>query len=156
MKLLFDENLSYKLARRLADIFPDSLPVRDVGLKATDDPLVWDYAKDNDFMIVSKDADMHDLSLVFGNPPKVVWVRLGNCSTRQVEELLRRDFDVIKSFYEDDFRFIASFTITPRPTSHCTEARNSDFLKNPAFYILAYVAAVSRSVSSAVKTCGRI
>lgn len=102
MKLLFDENLSYKLARRLADIFPDSLPVRDVGLKATDDPLVWDYAKDNDFMIVSKDADMHDLSLVFGNPPKVVWVRLGNCSTRQVEELLRRDFDVIKSFYEDD------------------------------------------------------
>jgi predicted nuclease of predicted toxin-antitoxin system len=53
-------------------------------------------------MIVSKDADMHDLSLVFGNPPKVVWLRLGNCSTRQVEELLRRDFDVIKLFYEDD------------------------------------------------------
>jgi predicted nuclease of predicted toxin-antitoxin system len=53
-------------------------------------------------MIVSKDADMHDLSLVFGNPPKVVWVRLGNCSTRQVEELLRREFGVIKLFYEDD------------------------------------------------------
>jgi predicted nuclease of predicted toxin-antitoxin system len=102
MKLLFDENLSHKLARSLVDIFPNSLHVRDVGLKATDDPLVWDYAKDNDFMIVSKDADMHDLSLLFGNPPKVVWVRLGNCSTRQVEELFRRDFDVIRSFYEDD------------------------------------------------------
>ena len=101
MKLLFDENLSHKLARRLADLFPDSAHVRDVGLKATDDPLVWDYARDNDFMIVSKDADMHDLSLVFGNPPKVVWIRLGNCSTRQVEELLRRDFSVIKLFYED-------------------------------------------------------
>lgn len=71
-------------------------------MKATDDPIVWDYAKDNDFMIVSKDVDMHDLSLVFGNPPKVVWLRLGNCSTRQVEELLRRDFEVIKLFYEDD------------------------------------------------------
>jgi hypothetical protein len=53
LKLLFDENLPHKLARRLADIFPDSLHVRDVGLKVTDDPLVWDYAKDNDFMIVS-------------------------------------------------------------------------------------------------------
>jgi predicted nuclease of predicted toxin-antitoxin system len=102
VKLLFDENLSHKLARCLAGIFPDSVHVRDVGLKATDDPHVWDYARDNDFMIVSKDADMHDLSLVFGNPPKVVWVGLGNCSTRQVEGLLRREFDVIKLFYEDD------------------------------------------------------
>lgn len=72
-------------------------------MKATADPLVWDYAKDNGFMIVSKDADMHDLSLVFGNPPKVVWLRLGNCSTSQVENLLRRDFNVIKLFYEDDY-----------------------------------------------------
>ena len=102
MKLLFDENLLHKLASRLAELFPDSVHVRDVSLKATNDPLVWDYARDNDFMIVSKDADMHDLSLVFGNPPKVVWVRLGNCSTRQVEELLRREFDVINLFYQDD------------------------------------------------------
>ena len=99
MKLLFDENLSPALPRRIADLFPNSVHGRDVGMKATDDPIVWDYAKDNDFMIVSKDADMHDLSLVFGNPPKVVWLRLGNCSTRQVEELLRLDFDVIKLFY---------------------------------------------------------
>ncbi len=52
-------------------------------------------------MIVSKDTDMNDLSLVFGNPPKVVWIRIGNCSTSDVEDLLRRDFDVIKLFYED-------------------------------------------------------
>ena len=103
MKLLFDENLSPRLPRLLADLFPNSLHVRDVGMKATDDPIVWDYSKDNDFMIVSKDADMHDLSLVFGNPPKVVWLRLGNCSTRQVENLLRRNFDVIKLFYEDEY-----------------------------------------------------
>ena len=102
MKLLFDENLSHTLPRRLADIFPDSLHVRDVGLKAADDPLVWDYATDKDFIIVSKDADMHDLSLVLGNPPKVVWLRLGNCSTSDVENLLRRNFDVIKVFSEDE------------------------------------------------------
>jgi predicted nuclease of predicted toxin-antitoxin system len=101
VKLLFDENLSHKLARRLADVFPNSIHVRDIGLKASDDPLVWDYARDNDFMIVSKDADMHDLSLVFGYPPKVIWLRLGNCSTSDVESLLRRKFEVIKEFYED-------------------------------------------------------
>ena len=58
----------------MADIFPDSLHVRGSGFASTDDPIIWDYAKDNDFMIVSKDVDMHDLSLVFGNPPKVVLV----------------------------------------------------------------------------------
>ena len=102
MRLPFDENLSPKLPNRLSDLFPDSLHVRDVGMKATVDPIVWDFAKDNDLMIVSKDADMHDLSLVLGNPPKVVWLRLGNCSTRQVEDVLRRDFDAIKLFYEDE------------------------------------------------------
>lgn len=102
MKLLFDENLSPKLPNRLSDLFPNSLPVRDVGMKATIDPIVWDYAKDNDLMIVSKDADMHDLSLVFGNPPKVIWLCLGNCSTLQVENLLRREFGAIALFYEDE------------------------------------------------------
>jgi predicted nuclease of predicted toxin-antitoxin system len=63
MTLLFDENLSPNLPNRLSDLFPNSLHVRDVGMKATIDPIVWDYAKDNDLMIVSKDADMHDLSL---------------------------------------------------------------------------------------------
>jgi len=71
-------------------------------MKATDDPIVWHYAKANDLMIVSKDADMHDLSLVSGNPPKVIWLRLGNCSTRQIDELLRKEFEVIKLFFTDD------------------------------------------------------
>lgn len=102
MKLLFDENLSPALPRRIAGPFSQFGSRPRCGMKATDDPLIWDYAKDNDFLIVSKDADMHDLSLVFGNPPKVAWVRSGNYSTRQVEELLRRDFDVIKLFYEDN------------------------------------------------------
>ena len=102
MKLLFDENLSPKLANRLSDFFPNSLHIRDIGMKATIDPIVWDYAKDNNLVIVSKDADMHDLSLVFGSPPKVIWLRLGNCSTLQIENLLRRDFNAIKLFHEDE------------------------------------------------------
>lgn len=101
MKLLFDENLSHKLVRLLADLFPGSVHVREIGLKAADDPIVWDYAKDNDLIIVSKDSDMHQRSFVFGYPPKVVWVRLGNCSTADVERLLRGRFASIEAFYED-------------------------------------------------------
>lgn len=103
MKLLFDENLSPKLAHRPADLFPDSTHVRDVDLKTAADPLVWDHALKNEFVIVSKDEDMHDRSLLLGFPPKVVWVRLGNCSTSDVENLLRREFAAIKKFYEDDY-----------------------------------------------------
>jgi len=90
------------LPNRLSDLFPNSLHVQDVGMKATIDPIVWDYAKDNNLMIVSKDVDMHDLSLVLGNPPKVIWLRLGNCSTTQVENLLRLEFSAVKLFYEDE------------------------------------------------------
>ncbi len=77
MKLLVDENLSPKLPNRLSDLFPDSLHVRDVDMKATIDPIVWDYAKDNDLMIVSKDADMHDLSLVLETRRKLFGFVLG-------------------------------------------------------------------------------
>ena len=101
MKLLFDENLSPRLVSRLADLFPDSTHVREVGLRTADDAAVWEYARRNRFLIVSKDADMHDLSLLYGNPPKVVWLRLGNCSTAQAENLLRREFEAIQAFNED-------------------------------------------------------
>lgn len=102
MKLLFDENLSHRLAFRLADMFPDSEHVRDVGLLASDDSVVWEYVRLNQFLIVTKDVDMHDLSLLFGNPPKVIWLRLGNCSTVQVEKVLRREYALIKSFSIDE------------------------------------------------------
>lgn len=101
MKLLFDQNLSHRLARLTAELFPDSLHVRAVGLEAADDPVVWDYAKQHGFVIASKDADFYQRSLVFGNPPKVVWVRMGNCSTAEIERLLRHHERVIKMFDND-------------------------------------------------------
>lgn len=103
MKLLFDENLSHKLVDNLSDLFPESLHVRNVGMKGANDPEVWDFAKDNNCIIVSKDSDMHDRSFVFGYPPKVVWIRLGNCSTSDVENLLRREFSSLEKFHEDEY-----------------------------------------------------
>ncbi|MBI5472333.1 MAG: DUF5615 family PIN-like protein [Ignavibacteriae bacterium] len=101
MKLLFDQNLSHKLPRRLSDLFPGSTHVRDSDLKDADDPVIWDFAKRSEFTIVSKDLDMHQRSLVFGFPPKLIWVRLGNCSTTDVERLLRRHAEAIERFHTD-------------------------------------------------------
>lgn len=103
MKLLFDENLSPKLVKLLGELFPDSVHVRDVGLNSADDVVVWKYAQDHSLTICSKDSDMHQRSFVFGFPPKVVWVRLGNCSTSDVEELLRIHFTAIEAFIADDY-----------------------------------------------------
>lgn len=85
MKLLFDQNLSHRLIRAVADVYPDCEHVRNVGLKNAPDTEVWNYAKSNGFTIVSKDSDFHQRSLLLGYPPKVIWVKLGNCSAKAVE-----------------------------------------------------------------------
>jgi predicted nuclease of predicted toxin-antitoxin system len=103
MKLLFDENLAPQLVPLLADLFPDSVHVRDVGLKRADDPVVWKYAQENSLIICSKDSDMHQRSFLLGYPPKVVWVRLGNCSTADVTNLLRKHFAAIEAFAADTY-----------------------------------------------------
>lgn len=103
MKLLFDENLSHKLVGLLADLFPGSVHVRDIGLKAADDTDVWSYASENRFIIVSKDSDMHQRSFLFGYPPKVIWIRLGNCATSEIEEIIRREYGTILIFEEDNY-----------------------------------------------------
>ena len=90
MKLLFDHNLSYKLVGRLADLLPDAVHARTINLHEADDHTVWGYARANGFAIVSKDEDFHQLSFLYGAPPKVVWVRLGNCTTADIEQALRR------------------------------------------------------------------
>ncbi|MGH9902441.1 MAG: DUF5615 family PIN-like protein, partial [Pyrinomonadaceae bacterium] len=94
----------------LADLFPGSVHVRDVGLKEADDPDVWDYAKRNDLTVVSKDSDFHQRSFVFGAPPKVIWVRLGNCATSDVERVLRKNFDAIRTFAEDGYAAFLSLS----------------------------------------------
>ena len=98
MKLLFDENLSPVLPAALADCYGESHHVRDVDLKASSDADVWLYAVRNDLVIVTKDSDFRDLSILRGFPPLVVWLRIGNCSTREIEHLLRRSHATIVAF----------------------------------------------------------
>lgn len=110
MKLLFDQNLSDRLARALADVFPSSLHLRDIGMGASSDSAVWEYARLNGFAIISKDSDFHRRSMVIGHPPKVIWSRLGNCSTQEIERIRRRESSAITHSGEDA---ISSFLILP-------------------------------------------
>jgi predicted nuclease of predicted toxin-antitoxin system len=98
VKLLFDENLAPSLVGILADIYPESEHVRDVGLKSAPDRKVWDYAAEMGYTIVTKDGDFRQRSFLFGPPPKIIWVGLGNCSTKQIAELLRRRSQEIEAF----------------------------------------------------------
>jgi predicted nuclease of predicted toxin-antitoxin system len=108
MKLLFDENLSHRLVKLLMAEFPGSEHVRNVSLKSAADILIWEYARQNDFAILSKDIDFEQRALLHGHPPKVVWVRLGNCSTAEVESLLKtRLVDLLKFEADPQASFLA-------------------------------------------------
>jgi predicted nuclease of predicted toxin-antitoxin system len=101
MRLLFDQNLSHRLVTLLATEYPGSEHVRDAGLSSADDRTIWDYAARNGLVIVSKDSDFEQRALLYGHPPKVVWIRLGNCPTSSVVALLRARHADLTAFEVD-------------------------------------------------------
>jgi len=98
LKLLFDHNLSLRLVKLLLDLFPGSTHVSKVGLSIASDREVWDYAAATDFLIITKDADFNDLSIILGFPPRLIWIRRGNCSTTTIEALIRTNYATIQGF----------------------------------------------------------
>jgi predicted nuclease of predicted toxin-antitoxin system len=101
MRLPFDHNLSHKLVRRLADLFPDSTQTRLLGFAQAPDSAIWDHALKHGFCIVTLDGDFTDLSILRGAPPKVIWLRCGNSTVTEVESLLRRHANEIATFAAD-------------------------------------------------------
>lgn len=80
MKLLLDENLSRRLVPFLHTDYPGSNQVALLGLEKASDLEIWQYAKDHDYVIVTKDSDYHELSILYGAPPSIVWLKTGNQS----------------------------------------------------------------------------
>jgi predicted nuclease of predicted toxin-antitoxin system len=101
MKLLFDQNLSFNLVPALSPAFPGSKHLKDFDLTREQDGPLWSFAAQNGFTIVSKDSDFVHLSMLRGYPPKVVHVRLGNCSTKRLMDRLLSDEQTIKDFVAD-------------------------------------------------------
>jgi len=102
VKLLFDQNLSPSLVDSLADIYPESVHVQSGGLDRADDTAVWDFARLQNLVIVTKDADFQERSLIAGAPPKVIWIRRGNCSTSDIQTILRRHSDEALQLMQGD------------------------------------------------------
>ncbi len=101
VKLLFDQNLSPTLAVVLQTVYPGSAHLHELMLGAAGDKKVWSFAKDNEFVIVSKDADFYELSLIHGAPPKIIWIRLGNCRTEKILQAVRQHTDALQNFNKD-------------------------------------------------------
>ena len=93
MKLLLDQNVSFRLVKKLESKFPGTQHVSDVGLN--------NWARKEDFVIVTFDSDFYDFSLTVGHPPKLIWVRSGNCTTSNLERLLIEKADQIEAFSID-------------------------------------------------------
>jgi predicted nuclease of predicted toxin-antitoxin system len=101
VKLLFDQNLSFKLAGRLDDLFAGSSQARLLALDKADDADLWDHARQHGFTLVTKDADFAERSALLGHPPKVLWLRCGNQKTDYIERLIRARSQEILAFGQD-------------------------------------------------------
>lgn len=106
MKLLLDENLFDRIISRIVDLYPNSAHVKTLHLTNTDDLLIWEYAKANDFVIVSKDSDFHQRNLLYGHPPKFIYLRIGNNPTSKIVQILRDNFDTISQFRDSEVESI--------------------------------------------------
>lgn len=100
-KLLLDQNLSFKICKKIEDIFPEAKHVSDVRLNGSDDLSIWNYAKNNNFTIVTFDSDFIDISALNGFPPKIIWIRTGNTTSEIIIQKIKLHEKVIKEFQSD-------------------------------------------------------
>jgi predicted nuclease of predicted toxin-antitoxin system len=104
MKLLLDENLSKRLVPFLQHDFPGSTQVVLLGMQSASDKDVWQKAKDDAYVVVTRDADFQELSLVWGSPPQVIRLRTPNQTRAAVLKLLLDNKEFIFSALVDDAR----------------------------------------------------
>ena len=103
MKLLFDQNISFRVIRQIHEIFPEAKHVKDFDLQHASDRNIWNYARANQYNIVTLDADFYDLVTLEGHPPKVIWLRLGNTSSLNLARIFNEHQNIIKSFIADNY-----------------------------------------------------
>lgn len=101
MKYLFDQNISHRILSMLPAAYQYSSSVKKEKLIDYSDYQIWDFARENEFIIVTQDADFNDLAMLNGFPPKVIWIRVGNLKTIQIYHLLIRHEAAIQDFIQD-------------------------------------------------------
>ena len=98
MKILFDQNISFRVIKKISTLYPDAKQIRSIGLENSSDIHIWEFAKDNGYSIVTFDADFYDITNLKGHPPKIIWLRIGNTSTDNIAKLFIDKFDQIHDF----------------------------------------------------------
>ncbi len=101
MKLLFDQNISFRIVSKLIDNFPDCKHVSQLGLNNCEDHEIWEFSRSKNFIIVTFDSDFYDISLINGCPPKIIWIRTGNTTTNEIVQLLNNSKTAIFDFIND-------------------------------------------------------
>ncbi|MEE9396208.1 MAG: DUF5615 family PIN-like protein [Methylococcales bacterium] len=96
-----DENISSKLVKFFTKYFPESSHIDFLQMQGTTDTSIWEYALAENYIIVSKDNDFRQRSFLFGSPPKVIWLSVGNEGTEIIKELILKNIQVIKNFSQD-------------------------------------------------------
>lgn len=101
MKLLFDQNISFRVIKKIADNYPEAKQVRMLGLENYADMQIWEYAREKGYTIVTFDADFYDLVNLKGHPPKIIWLRCGNTTTISIAKIFNRNLELIKDFVDN-------------------------------------------------------
>ncbi|WOK07313.1 DUF5615 family PIN-like protein [Imperialibacter roseus] len=102
MKFLFDQNISHRILKYLPIEFSNATHVKKEGLINVRDNAIWEFAKVNGYTIVTQDSDFNDLNLLYGFPPKIIWIRTGNLKTQMIVEILTEYQHEIYQFLQDD------------------------------------------------------
>jgi len=101
MKLLLDQNISFRVIKKLRDTFTNIQSVRENGLENADDIHIWEYARQYSFTIITFDEAFYNIQLLKGFPPKIIWFKTGNLDKNQFTEFLIAKKELITAFVED-------------------------------------------------------
>jgi len=104
VKLLFDQNISFRIIKLIQLAFPQSEQIRKLNLENKSDKEIWTFAGQNGFTIVTFDADFYEFSNLYGHPPKIIWLRTGNNTTLSISQiLLTKKESIIEFIKQDEF-----------------------------------------------------
>jgi predicted nuclease of predicted toxin-antitoxin system len=98
VRLLFDQNISFRIISKIKLKFPEAKQVRELGIENYSDVEIWKFAKEKEDTIVTFDSDFYDLSHFKGFPPKIIWLRFGNTKTDFIANIINSRHLIIKDF----------------------------------------------------------
>ena len=101
MRFLFDQNISHRVLKLIPQEYIGSTTIKTEGLINATDREIWEFAKNNEYIIVTQDSDFNDLNSLFGFPPKLIWIRTGNMKTQSIADIIVDYADEINKFMSD-------------------------------------------------------